>query len=263
MAAGKKWTRDELLVLMNVYDKIPFGQIDERQKVIRDLAAKMRRTPGSVAMKLCNLASFDPALMARGRKGLPGASQLDGQIWAEFRANYNELAPQSETAFRVLFDAQNADEVELVKGVGIRVRKAPEGPTETTAQVTLRRGQQFFRQMVLNAFDGQCAVTRIRVRELLVASHILPWKTHPSERLNAQNGLCLSRLHDAAFDRGLITFDEDYRLVMSKELRAHLPQESLQQNFSAYEGVALIIPAKALAPRPEYLALHRENIFRG
>jgi len=266
MPTPRRWTRDELLVLLNIYEKLPFGQFDQAQPVVRDIAARLDRSAGSVAMKLCNLASLDPAVKARGRKGLPGASSLDRQVWAEFQSNRNTLAPQSEDAFRLLFGASDADEVDLIKGIGVRVRKAPvapDGPTEAYAQVSVRRGQQFFRQMVLNSFDSQCCVTGIRVRELLVASHILPWKPFPNERLNPQNGLSLSRLHDGAFDRGLITFDEDYRLVLSKELRGHFPQASLQHNFADFEGKPIILQSKIAAPKQEFLAYHRENIFWG
>jgi putative restriction endonuclease len=266
MAAGKKWTREELLVLLNVYQKLQFGQFDQSQPVVQDIAARMGRTPGSVAMKLCNLASLDEALTKTGRKGLTGASELDRQIWHEFQADRGILIPKSEEAFRHLFGAGEADEVELVKGAGVQVRKAispPDGPTEVPAQINARRGQQFFRQMILNAFEGRCCVTGIGVRKLLVASHILPWKPFENERLDPQNGLCLSRLHDGAFDQGLITFDEDYRLVLSKELKAHLPQTALEFNFVAFAGKPLVPPQNGRPPSQTFLDYHRRRIFQG
>jgi len=65
------------------------------------------------------------------------------------------------------------------------------------------------------------------------------------------------RLHDTAFDRGLITFDKDHRLVLSKRLKEHLPQRALQENFVAYEGDLLQVPAQTLEPRFEFIAYHR------
>jgi putative restriction endonuclease len=115
--------------------------------------------------------------------------------------------------------------------------------------------------MILNAFDGRCCVTGIGVRELLVASHILPWGKFPAERLNPQNGLCLSRLHDAAFDCGLIAFDADCRLLVSRALKRHLPQPALEENFLAYEGRPLSPPADAPEPNRDFLRYHRKNIF--
>jgi hypothetical protein len=72
--------------------------------------------------------------------------------------------------------------------------------------VKLRRGQDYFRQAVINNCGGRCALTGLAIRELLIASHILPWGSHPEQRLDVRNGLSLTRLHDAAFDRGLIAF---------------------------------------------------------
>src|SRR5258708_29170831 len=100
MATGKRWTQPELFVMLNIYGKIPFGQFDKRQSLIKDIANRMHRPPSSVAMKLCNFASLDPALKARGRKGLSGASQMDRTLWAEFQKNRETMAPQTEEAFR-------------------------------------------------------------------------------------------------------------------------------------------------------------------
>jgi putative restriction endonuclease len=66
-------------------------------------------------------------------------------------------------------------------------------------------------------------------------------------------------LHDGAFDRGLITFDENYRLVLSERLRRHLPQTALEANFSAYKGKALSLASDVPPPSQEYLAIHRET----
>ncbi len=266
MAAGKRWNRVELLVLLNVYQKLPFGQFDQRQKVVQQLAAQMERTPSSVAMKLSNLASLDPVLQARGVKGLTGASDLDREVWNEFQKHHNILVPVSEENLRTLFHAKRGDEIDIIKNVGVKVRKpkTPQPPkcdTESAAQVMVRRGQQFFRQMVLNAFDGCCCVTGLPLRELLVASHILPWGAFPAERLNHRNGLSLSRLQDGAFDRGLMTLDEDFRVVLSKNLKAALPNDAVKSSFVVYEGKRIHLPVDAESPDEKFLAHHRENIF--
>ena len=53
-----------------------------------------------------------------------------------------------------------------------------------------------------------------------MSSHIKPWKVSnaQTERTNPSNGLCLNALHDKAFDRGLITIDYDYNIVVSDKL---------------------------------------------
>ena len=257
MATGKRWTRNELLIALNLYHKLTFGQMHSRQPAIVALAQRMGRGANSLAMKLCNLASLDPALRMRGIKGLSGASALDRAVWTEFHDTLEETVPASETAFRELFGADETKCIEVTPKEGVRVLKVPTGPTVMMATVKVRRGQEYFRQAVLNNFGGLCGVTGLAVRELLIASHILPWGSHETERLNVRNGLCLSRLHDAAFDTGLITFDINFQLRLSKKLRSALPQKTVIENFSAYEGESLQLPKDSVLPDEKFLAVHR------
>jgi hypothetical protein len=263
MASGKQWTRNELLIALNLYHKLNFGQFDARNRAIIDLAAKLGRTPGSVAMKLSNFASLDPALKLRGISGLKGASRRDREVWDEFHAPLSEMVEKSETLLRGLFDPEGAFSVEVIPAKGILRRPpAPNMPTEVSSSQKRRLGQDYFRQIVLNNFDGACGVCGLNIRELLVASHILPWATNPSARLDIRNGLCLSRLHDAAFDQGLISFDSDLRLILSSRLKNRISQKSIEQNFITHEKHSLTLPPHAILPSEEYLAKHRNEIFQ-
>jgi putative restriction endonuclease len=96
---------------------------------------------------------------------------------------------------------------------------------------------------------------------LLVASHIKPWRDFPSVRLDPRNGLCLSSLHDAAFDGGLITLDDKLCLVLSERLKSYFPQASLQQSFMPFEGKLIALPQKVAEPDPEFLSHHRDVVF--
>ena len=261
MAVSKRWTRDELLVALNIYHKLTFGQLHARQPVIVMVAQKLGRGANSVAMKLVNLASLDPVLKLRGQMGLSGASALDRTVWEDFHADLNEAVPASEEALRKLFRAKENSELEVIPQVGVRLAKVPpSGATEVMSNVKQRRGQEYFRDAVLNNFGGRCGVTELAIRELLVASHILPWGTHAAERLNVRNGLCLSRLHDAAFDRWLMGFDDQLRLVLSPRLKAELPKKCVADNFGRYEGEVLRIPEDSVLPELAFLAEHREKV---
>jgi putative restriction endonuclease len=260
-ATRRQWTRDELLIALNLYHKLTFGQMHGRQPSIVATSEKLNRGPNSLAMKLCNFASLDPALKMRGIKGLSGASALDRSVWSEFHENLPETAPASEQAFQELFGAEKGGGVEVTPKEGIRVRKIPSGPTEGTASVKVRRGQDYFRDSVLNNFGGRCGITGLAVRELLIASHILPWGKFEAERLNVRNGIALSRLHDAAFDVGLVTFDSNLRLKLSKGLKSYLPQKTVAECFAAYEGDPLQLPKDAVLPDEKFLAVHRAKAF--
>ena len=263
MAAGKRWTRDELLIALNFYHKLTFGQLHARQPVVFALAEKLGRGSNSVAMKLCNFASLDPALKLRGIKGLEGASGLDRETWKEFHADLNEAVPASEQAVRALFGADESSDLEVLPKKGVRIRRRPPaGATEASATVKQRRGQEYFRDAVINNSGGVCSMTGLAVRQLLVASHILPWGTHPEHRLDVRNGLSLSRLHDAAFDCGLIGFDEELRLLISPRLKRELPQRAAAENFGAYAGERLRFPDDAVLPESAFLEEHRLKKFR-
>lgn len=266
-APSVRWTREHALIALNLYGKLLFGQFHHNNPLIMDVASRMGRTPSSLAMKLSNLASLDPVQRARGIRGLSGASQQDREMWNEFHSNLNELGTESEQLLHDLFTTDNDREVDFLERDMIRLEPsmkltAPSGPTESLAAVKVRRGQQFFRQTVLNSYGVRCCITGINVPRLLVASHIKPWRDFPNERLDPRNGLCLSSLHDAAFDAGLVTLDSNFRLLLSKDLKRYFPLPVLEQNFVPFEGLVIRLPDKLAEPAPEFVRHHRTKIFK-
>jgi predicted restriction endonuclease len=213
-------------------------------------------------MKLNNFTSLDPDENARGVRGLSGASSMDRAIWKELQSDWEQVTAESEALWKEW--AQGVPVVEA----GVNHTRPQQGehgwdkssPTEKTQPVKVRLAQSFFRKVVLAAYSGRCCITGIPVPQLLIASHILPWSTHPEHRADPRNGLCLSRLHDAAFDQGLITFDEGNRLVLSQKIREHMTLSVMRESFAVYEGKALSIPER-FAPDLQYMAVHRECIF--
>ena len=95
----------------------------------------------------------------------------------------------------------------------------------------------------------------------LSTSHIIPWSVSEGERLNPSNGICLNALHDKAFDKGLITFDSDFCLVLSGDIKA-FPLTYGEAFFKRYEGQKMKLPARFL-PSLEFLEYHRSKIFMG
>jgi len=261
-----KWTREHALIALNLYRKLLFGQFHHNNPMIMDVASRMGRSPSSLAMKLSNLASLDPLQKARGIKGLSGASKQDGNMWNEFQSRINDLGPESEQLLHDLFTKDDNREVDFLERDRVRLEpslKPPLGSTETTASVRVRRGQQFFRQTILNSYGVCCCISGINVPRLLVASHIKPWRDFPKERLDPRNGLCLSSLHDAAFDAGLIALDENFDVVLSTKLKRFFPSSALEQNFAQFEGQPIRLPDKLAEPDPSFVRFHRKKIFQG
>ncbi len=127
---------------------------------------------------------------------------------------------------------------------------------EKLAAVKVRVNQDIFRKMVLANYGGKCCVTGLSVPDVLRASHISPWAEDEKNRLNPENGLCLSATYDAAFDRHLISFDEHYRLIVSKAIKGHYTDAAAKSYFLDREGQTMTLPAKFL-PSQSLLEKHR------
>ena len=100
--------------------------------------------------------------------------------------------------------------------------------TDAERQVVQRIGQDIFRARLMHYWQGRCPLTGISDPALLRASHIIAWKDCRSdaERLDVHNGLLLSALWDAAFDRGFVTFDcvgrPEFSVTLSEDARGEL-----------------------------------------
>ena len=136
---------------------------------------------------------------------------------------------------------------------------------EDVVAVTKRRkGQDYFRRMILTNYGSRCALTGIDIPQLLIASHIIPWedKKHKQDRLNPCNGICLSALYDKAFDEGLISFSpSDYTVCFSSILREKETKEYYDKYFGLIIGKKLTMPTDYL-PSSEFLEYHYERIFQ-
>ncbi len=125
-----------------------------------------------------------------------------------------------------------------------------------------RRGQGFFRKMILHQYEYRCCVTGLDLPELCIASHIIPWADRKDTRMDPRNGLCLSATYDKAFDSYLITFDEDYRLVVSRDIREHYRNEHASELFERREGQQILLPEKQERyPLQAFLKVHRERLL--
>ncbi|AGA77299.1 HNH endonuclease [Echinicola vietnamensis] len=253
MQKGQRlWSREELILAINLYCKLPFGKIHTRNQDVINLAKLINRTPGSVAYKLVNFASLDPSLQARGIKGAYNTSKLDRAVWEDFYQNWEEAAYQSEILldkYRNGLSIQNQENTASLK----------EGKDQSILSKT-RINQHFFRNTILASYNNTCCITGIQEKELLIAGHILPWSQSKENRLNPRNGLLINNLHDKAFENGLFTITPDYRIVVSNRLRLS-KSSAIKSFFLTYHDKQIILPSKFL-PDPEFLKYHNKERFR-
>ena len=253
MKEGQKlWTRDELILAINLYCKLPFGKLSSTTKEIIDLSKLIGRTSGSVALKLVNFSSLDPSLQERGIKGMGNASRLDKQVWNEFYNNWDTALIESE---RLLAEKKHTNIERLNK---IDIHDLPKEGKEKERLVKTRVNQSIFRAIVLATYDNSCCITGINNPDLLIASHIVPWSKDEKNRLNPMNGLCLNALHDRAFDKGLITIaSKDFTIKISSQLKKKGSIENIKYNFLDFEGKQIHLPDKFI-PSKEQLKIHND-----
>lgn len=128
---------------------------------------------------------------------------------------------------------------------------------DVVRETKTRIGQEFFRKMLLENYQGKCSITGLDVPQVLRASHIVAWKEDKSNRLNPENGILLSATYDAAFDQHLISFDEQYRMIISKEIKDYYTSDVAKEYFINKEGFLMTLPTK-FPPNQILLQKHRE-----
>lgn len=251
---SNRWTSEQLKLAFNLYCQLPFGKLHSRHAEIIELATLIGRTPSAVAMKLVNFASLDPAITNSGRTGLGNASALDREVWAEFHANWEKLAVECEMLRRNL-DATTPLEDEADELL------VPEDYTGETRRVLTeqRIKQNFFRRAVLSSYRGRCCMSGLSEPRLLIASHIVPWREDKANRLNPSNGLCLSAIHDRAFDQGLISLTDDFRIIVSSELK-RLDEPFVKEVLVPLNGKLIELPERFM-PSVEFVSRHRARLF--
>ncbi|CAA2158506.1 hypothetical protein MBRA_03777 [Methylobacterium brachiatum] len=217
------------------------------------LFARSSSAPGEVAVSAAGptgpfFLSVEHAGVAREFEAAPAAPAANGHAGAFALTHRDALTAAVSAAYRLSMSLPTLPLEDFERDT------AGLGQTEADAITRRRIGQDIFRAALLAYWNGCCPLTGITKPELLRASHIVPWAQCASdaERLDVHNGLLLSALWDAAFDSGLVTFDDDGAPVAS----SHLEMEA---------AVALDVgrtPRLRLrAESRERMKWHRTNLF--
>lgn len=199
--------------------------------------------------------------------GIPISYLRDGFCSAAL-SHFIEFSAQRDFSRHVqdLIDTHKEDEAELARTLNVEP-SVPDGfvhdasskdGKERIQSIKTRIGQKAFRDVVLKLYQNRCCLTGIDLPEVNRASHIIGWAERTETRMDPRNGLCLSATYDAAFDRKLITFDDDYRMVLSKTIRDRIPTSTLKTHFISREGQQIEMPMRC-HPLKEYLEHHRKG----
>jgi putative restriction endonuclease len=255
--ASPNWTRQQTLAALHIYFQLPYGQLHRGQPKIKQIAQWIGRTPSSVAMKLTNLASLDPQIIASGRKGMGHASKLDEDIWQELQNNWDPVALEAAAEYEKLAIHNglpaNIDVIDELP----EINEIPEGKTRM-ATIEVRVNQARFRKAILASYNNTCCISGLQHEKLVIASHIVPWSEDKQNRLNPQNGLCLSALHDKVYDQGLITVMPDYTVRVSQALKKNSGHPFTNAALLDFDERPIHLPER-FRPDPRFLKTHAER----
>lgn len=123
---------------------------------------------------------------------------------------------------------------------------------EREAVVKVRVNQGAFREELLKRYE-KCVLCGIKKKELLIASHIKPWKdSEPEEKVDVDNGFLFCPNHDKLFDNGLISFSDRGEIIIS---------ESLDEENRTYANVRQGMTIGLTEGNRKYLLFHRNEVF--
>lgn len=251
---GALWTREELILAFALYCRIPFKKTKASNPSVVELARLLKRSPAGVARKLGNFGSFGPELKRQQITGLVHTSKLDAEVWDEFNGDWNRLVLEAER-----LRAELGGRVERESEADIEF-SVPQGASERETIRKTRVHQTFFREAILSSYEATCCITGLRVKECLVASHIVPWSVSEQHRTDPRNGLCLSATFDRLFDRSLIAVTSELDVFVSSRLR-RAGDRKVDDMICKYHGVPMVRPRRFL-PVQAHLEWHRNNVLQ-
>ena len=258
--------------------------------IVHTLARLFRRNPSSLILKMVNLngrlpngaISDLPFFLAMADAPMHYRSLYEAVIQAareigiidpelpDFLENIPDVTV-TDLVIDLETDPALQSQVEtLDRSIGGTPRALPSGDTTRLVVHRTRIGQGAFATTVRQRFDYACGFCGFSPKSLLKegllwGSHIKPWAvSNDDERLDPLNGIAACRMHDAAFDRGLITIDEDLHIHRARLLRSSIDSDAgVEQYFGDAMQDRLLLPLSSEPPLAQYLRWHRDNRFRG
>ena len=187
--------------------------------------------------------------------------------WEHFFNNYgmNEIPKEdfdylSNLGTGIILDSDQIEQnKELVKSHVNFVYQDHEVEDRFSKVKTRGYEQKVFSDHIRTMYDNKCCVTGIKTRSLLQGCHISSYSTDKKNRGNPNNGLCLSLIIHKCFDEGLITIDQEYKVILSEQI-----QDNMLSNYlSEFDGVKIKLPIKKeYYPDKLLLMKHMDTVFK-
>lgn len=242
-----KWTRDELILALDLYVELGNRNIDSGNPKIIELSNVLNRLPGAeatrindkfrnpkgVAMKLGNFRRFDPTSTG---KGLERGGKLEEVIWNEFYGQNDRLRKAAQAIKAAAaprpytLQADDAADNIAADDPGDYLNNGKDERESVSRQIKARRGQAKFRNSLFERYGEVCMVTGCTIKHLLEAAHINPY--HGENDNNPKNGLILRSDIHTLFDLNLLKIEPQVLII-------HLNAEVRQQGYEVLHGSRL------------------------
>jgi hypothetical protein len=232
-ALQTNWAKGLLAVTNN--DRLVIKALKEQQQLYKNKYGKVKKNLDTV------IENAEEAIRTQsiGTMNIPAQQNMSVPV------NYNlQLEQENVQVIKVIID--NIENI-----------PADISTTELETLIKVRIGQSVFRQQLLDYWNNSCSVTGCRMPNVLIASHIKPWRNcdGANEKLDVMNGLLLIPNLDALFDKGFISFDDNGKIIISSQI-----SEDDQERLGVNEDMGLReIPNER---HQIYLEYHREKILQ-
>lgn len=228
---NNKWTDEEMILTLYIYLTHNHDELYKSSKFLIDFCERLNRytgnsrTTSSIEMRISNYKSVDPNYP---KIGLDNGGKKVKEIWDNYHDKMDYLKNiydsfVNKTMLEITAEAQ--DELEDIANkinnnyININLEEK-DAYIESIINVRNNSIQKVFRNNLIMEFNQKCALCNINYKDLLIASHILPYSKciNKKDMINHNNGLLLCPIHDALFDKYLISFDCKGQILISKNI---------------------------------------------
>jgi predicted restriction endonuclease len=145
------------------------------------------------------------------------AYDLAGQEQPNVGGGWPTNDPLKELGFQIVLkpNLEESDEAADIRNIF----QSESDETTRRRLVSARLGQGAFREALLEIWESKCAITECRIKNVLRASHIKPWRASNNfERLDPRNGILLAASLDALFDSCLVSFSDCGEMLVASSI---------------------------------------------
>lgn len=249
----KTWTKEDIMVIFNLYCKLPFKENTINNSLIEEYARMLNRSSNSIIMKISDLGKLDPELKRYSNVAEIYGQKLDRDVWNDFNKNPMQFVYNSEKLIARAYGCSVSELEDLDNNL-------PKG-CHPKDPVRRKMGFIFFRKVVLSSYNNTCCISGVRNPLLVEACHITEWDDDENKIVNPRNGLCLNYLMHKAYDRKLVSVSPDYKINISEKMITSAMREDFRTYLKSINGRHIFLPDR-FSPSRDLLAMHYEEFTR-